>query len=80
MAHIGTKFPTKEFFIAWLATKRPDLNADGLEYTYEEQQRMLTIKLDASCGEHGDFQYPAYDEEGFHQYHAMPKCPQCKNT
>src|SRR5271170_4653151 len=78
MPHIGTKFPTKESFIAWIALKRPDLDADGLEKVYQEQQEIQTIMLKASCTKHGSFEYHAYDEEGWHQYHTIPKCPQCE--
>lgn len=78
MAHIGTKFLTKESFIAWIATKRPELDATKLEDVYREQQEIQTIMLKASCTKHGPFQYHAYDEEGWHQYHIMPKCPECE--
>ncbi len=78
MAHIGTKFPTKESVIAFLAFKRPEYDAAKLEDLYRDQQEMQTIMLDASCGEHGSFQYHAYDEEGWHQYHTIPTCPKCE--
>lgn len=78
MAHIGTKFPTKESFIAWIVTKRPEMDAAKLEDIYREQQEIQTIMLKASCTKHGAFEYHAYDEEGWHQYHTMPKCPECE--
>ncbi len=78
MEHIGTKFPTKEAFITWVKAKRPDYDPKKLEQVYKEQQEGMTIMLDAFCREHGKFQYPAYDEEGWHQYHIIPECPQCK--
>ena len=78
MEHVGTKFPTKEAVIAYLASVRPEWNVVKLEEAYQEQQEIQTIMLKASCTKHGSFEYHAYDEEGWHQYHTIPKCPQCE--
>ena len=48
MPHIGTKFPTKEAVIAYLASVRPEWDAAKLEETYQEQQEIQTIMLKAS--------------------------------
>jgi hypothetical protein len=76
--HIGTKFPTKEAVLEYLRRMRPEWDTARIEEAYQEQQRGLTISLSASCRFHGSFKYPAYDEEGYHQYHTIPQCPDCK--
>jgi hypothetical protein len=41
------------------------------------QWHQRRAKLTARCIYHGDFLYPMYDIEGFHQFHTRPECPTC---
>lgn len=41
------------------------------------QWHMRRAKLKARCIYHGEFTYPMYDVQGYHQFHIFAKCPTC---
>jgi hypothetical protein len=39
-------------------------------------EKVPTLKAD--CARHGRYEYPTYDEQGFHRFHQAPQpCPKC---
>lgn len=70
--------PVKAEWISWLSGLHPEFDALMLEVKWKEILESRNIFLSNSCPEHGPFKIHAYDWFGFHQYHVLHGCPECK--